>query len=241
MSERSALIVGAGDAIGAAILKKFARAGYTSVGVRRNPEKISSVIDELKKEGHKALALKCDARKEDEIKELFSKIETDIAPLEVVVFNVGANVPMKIVETSTKKFYKIWEMACFGGFLTGREAAKYLLPRKKGTIIFTGATASLRGAAGFGAFASAKSGLRAVAQSLAREIMPQGIHVSHVVIDAAVDTEFVRQIIPQLKPERQANDIVNPDSIAELYYQIHLQSPDAWTFEADFRPWCEKW
>ncbi|MEE2744514.1 MAG: SDR family NAD(P)-dependent oxidoreductase [Bdellovibrionota bacterium] len=241
MSERSALIVGAGDAIGAAILKRFARAGYTSVGVRRNPEKISSVIDELKKEGHKALALKCDARKEDEIKELFSKIETDIAPLEVVVFNVGANVPMKIVETPTKKFYKIWEMACFGGFLTGREAAKYLLPRKKGTIIFTGATASLRGAAGFGAFASAKSGLRAVAQSLAREIMPQGIHVSHVVIDAAVDTEFVRQILPQLKPERQANDIVNPDSIAELYYQIHLQGPDAWTFESDLRPWCEKW
>ena len=241
MSERSALIVGAGDAIGSAILKRFARAGYTSVGVRRNPEKISSVIDELKKEGHKALALKCDARKEDEIMELFSKVETDIAPLEVVVFNVGANVPMKIVETPTKKFYKIWEMACFGGFLTGREAAKYLLPRKKGTIIFTGATASLRGAAGFGAFASAKSGLRAVAQSLAREIMPQGIHVSHVVIDAAVDTEFVRQILPQLKPERQANDIVNPDSIAELYYQIHLQAPDAWTFESDLRPWCEKW
>ena len=241
MSERSALIVGAGDAIGSAILKRFARAGYTSVGVRRNPEKISSVIDELKKEGHKALALKCDARKEDEIKELFSKVETDIAPLEVVVFNVGANVPMKIVETPTKKFYKIWEMACFGGFLTGREAAKYLLPRKKGTIIFTGATASLRGAAGFGAFASAKSGLRAVAQSLAREIMPQGVHVSHVVIDAAVDTEFVRQILPQIKPERQANDIVNPDSIAELYYQIHLQAPDAWTFESDLRPWCEKW
>jgi len=214
---------------------------YISSTGASTSSKISSVIDELKKEGHKALALKCDARKEDEIKELFSKIETDIAPLEVVVFNVGANVPMKIVETPTKKFYKIWEMACFGGFLTGREAAKYLLPRKKGTIIFTGATASLRGAAGFGAFASAKSGLRAVAQSLAREIMPQGIHVSHVVIDAAVDTEFVRQILPQLKPERQDDDIVNPDSIAELYYQIHLQSPDAWTFEADFRPWCEKW
>ena len=241
MSERAALIVGAGDAIGAGILKRFARAGYTTVGVRRNPEKIASIIDELQKEGHKAHALQCDARKEDEVIDLFSKIESEIAPLEVVVFNVGANVPMKIVETPTKKFYKIWEMACFGGFLTGREAAKYLVPRKKGTIIFTGATASLRGAAGFGAFASAKSGLRAVAQSLAKEIMPQGIHVAHVVIDAAVDTEFVRQILPQMKPERQVNDIVNPDSIAELYYQIHLQSPDAWTFESDLRPWCEKW
>ncbi|MEE2743228.1 MAG: SDR family NAD(P)-dependent oxidoreductase [Bdellovibrionota bacterium] len=241
MSERAALVVGAGDAIGAAILKRFARAGYTTVGCRRNPDRLSPVIEGLLKEGHKAMALKCDARNEDEIKNLFSKIETEIAPLEVVIFNVGANVPMKILETPTKKFYKIWEMACFGGFLTGREAAKYLLPRKKGTIIFTGATASLRGSAGFGAFASAKSGLRAVAQSLAREIMPEGIHVSHVVIDAAVDTEFVRQILPQMKPERQVNDIVNPDSIAELYYQIHLQSPDAWTFESDLRPWCEKW
>ena len=241
MSERSALIVGAGDAIGAAILKRFSRAGYNTVGVRRNPEKIASVISELQKEGHKAKVLKCDARKEDEIVELFSKIETEVAPLEVVVFNVGANVPMKIMETPTKKFYKIWEMACLGGFLTGREAAKYLVPRKKGTIIFTGATASLRGAAGFGAFASAKSGLRAVAQSLAKEIMPLGIHVAHVVIDAAVDTEFVRQILPQMKPKRQPDDIVNPDSIAELYYQIHRQSPDAWTFESDLRPWCEKW
>ncbi|MEC8623230.1 MAG: SDR family NAD(P)-dependent oxidoreductase [Bdellovibrionota bacterium] len=241
MSERSALIVGAGDAIGSAILKRFSRAGYNTVGVRRNPEKIANVISELQKEGHKAHAMKCDARKEDEIIGLFSKIEAEMAPLEVVVFNVGANVPMKIAETPTKKFYKIWEMACFGGFLTGREAAKYLVPRKKGTIIFTGATASLRGAAGFGAFASAKSGLRAVAQSLAREIMPQGVHVAHVVIDAAVDTEFVRQILPQMKPNRQTDDIVKPDSIAEFYYQIHLQSPDAWTFESDLRPWCEKW
>lgn len=241
MSERTALIVGAGDAIGAAILKRFSRAGYHAVGVRRNPEKIENVISELQREGHKAKALKCDARKEDEIVDLFSKIEKEVAPLEVVVFNVGANVPMKISETPTKKFYKIWEMACFGGFLTGREAAKYLVPRKKGTIIFTGATASLRGAAGFGAFASAKSGLRAVAQSLARELMPEGIHVAHVVIDAAVDTEFVRGILPQMKPKRQPDDIVNPDSIAELYYQIHLQSPDAWTFESDLRPWCERW
>ena len=241
MSKGSALIVGAGDAIGAAILKRFSRAGYNTVGVRRNPEKIASVITELKEEGFKAMALKCDARKEDEIISLFSKIETEVAPLEVVVFNVGANVPMTILETPTKKFYKIWEMACLGGFLTGREAAKYLVPRKKGTIIFTGATASLRGAAGFGAFASAKSGLRAVAQSLAREIMPQVIHVAHVVIDGAVDTEFIRKMLPQIKPKRQESDIVNPDSIAELYYQIHLQSPDAWTFESDLRPWCERW
>jgi NAD(P)-dependent dehydrogenase (short-subunit alcohol dehydrogenase family) len=179
-TERVALVVGAGDAIGSAIAGKFANEGLTVCAARRNSERLATLIEELNAAGHRAHAFSCDARDEEAVSRLFADIERDIGELEVVVFNVGANVPMGILETDSRKFHKIWEMACFAGFLTGREAARYMSKRERGTIIFTGATASVRGAAGFAAFASAKHGLRALAQSMARELGPKNIHVAHV-------------------------------------------------------------
>ncbi len=240
-NQEVALVVGAGDAIGSAIARRFAEEGYAIVAVRRNGERLQELVDEIRNAGGVAHGWSVDARDEEAMVNLFSRIESEIGSLAVTVFNVGANVPMSLLETSSRKFSKIWEMACFAGFLTGREAARVMLPKAKGTIIFTGATASVRGAAGFGAFASAKHGLRALAQSMARELGPKNIHVAHVVIDAAVDTAWIRENFLVHKDERSENDIVNPASIAEAYVQLHRQSADAWSFEMDLRPWVEKW
>ncbi|MGB1373742.1 MAG: SDR family NAD(P)-dependent oxidoreductase [Aequoribacter sp.] len=235
------LVVGAGDAIGSAIATRFAQEGYTVCMARRNGDRLAPLVEELSQQGLTAYAFTCDARKEDELIGLFEHVESSIGALEVVVFNIGANVPMKIVDTDSRKFFKIWEMACFSGFLTGREAAKRMLARGQGTIIFTGATASLRGAAGFGAFASAKAGLRAMAQSLAKEMGPKNIHVAHVVIDAPVDTAWIMENVPEAS-ELKANDgLVVPAHLAENYLMLHNQPRDAWTFELDIRPWSESW
>lgn len=241
LKNEAVLVVGAGDAIGSAIVRKFARAGYRTVGVRRQGDKLAPLVDELTAEGHSAYGWSCDARSEEAIEALFARIEAEIGPLITVIFNVGANVPMSILDTSSRKFQKIWEMACFAGFLTGREAAKVMLDRGRGNIFFTGATASVRGASGFAAFAMAKHGLRAVAQSMARELGPQNIHVAHLIIDAAVDTPWIREnVLPHIE-SRQEDDIVRPESIAARYFELHAQTRDAWTFEADLRPYCEKW
>ncbi len=241
MSEKVALIIGAGDAIGSAIARKFAQKGLTVCAARRNGDKLTPLIEELTDQGHKAHAFSCDARKEDQIIDLFKNIEENIGTLDVVVFNVGANVPLGILETDSRKFYKIWEMACFAGFLAGREAARYMVNRKQGTILFTGATASVRGAAGFAAFASAKHGLRALAQSMARELGPQNIHVAHVVIDAAVDTPWIQSFLPDYEATKAKGGIVNPNELAENYIHLYEQPPSAWTFELDVRPYMEKW
>ncbi|MEM0955520.1 MAG: SDR family NAD(P)-dependent oxidoreductase [Pseudomonadota bacterium] len=236
-----ALVVGAGDAIGSAIARRFATSGMTVCAARRNADKLESLMAELAEAGCIAHAFACDARKEESVEALFAQIEADIGPIEVVVFNVGANVPLGILETDTRKFFKIWEMACFAGFLTGREAARTMTRRGHGTLIFTGATASVRGAAGFAAFASAKAGLRALAQSMARELGPQNIHVAHVVIDAAVNTEWVRDMLPDFDGLIEKDGVVNPDELAQNYLWLHQQPRSSWTFELDVRPWVETW
>lgn len=241
MRERVALVMGAGDAIGSAIVRKFAARGLTVCAARRNGDKLAPLVSELHDAGHNAHAFTCDARNEDAVTQLFTDIERDIGELEVVVFNVGANVPMSILETDSRKFHKIWEMACFAGFLTGREAARYMTERERGTIIFTGATASVRGAAGFAAFASAKHGLRALAQSMARELGPKNIHVAHVVIDAAVDTAWINENFPQAEALKAKEGIVAPDDLADNYVMLYDQPRSAWTFELDVRPWIENW
>lgn len=240
-NSKVALIVGAGDAIGSAIARKFAEEGLTVCAARRNGDKLQPLIDELAQQGLQAHAFSCDARKEDQVQELFRHIETDIGPIDLVVFNIGANVPMGILDTSSQKFFKIWEMACFSGFLTGREAARVMEPRGKGTIIFTGATASVRGSAGFAAFASAKHGLRALAQSMARELGPKNIHVAHVIIDAAVDTQWILENVPKAQELKQQDGIVLPDDLADNYMHLYKQPRNAWTFELDVRPWIERW
>ncbi|QJB69326.1 SDR family NAD(P)-dependent oxidoreductase [Parasphingorhabdus halotolerans] len=239
--EKTVLVMGAGDAIGSAIMRAFAGVGYTVVGARRNGEKLQPVVDEIVRTGGKAHGFSCDARNEEQVTELFAKIENDIGPLDSVVFNVGANVPMTMLDTDTRKFTKIWEMATLAGFLTGQAAARLMSERGQGSIIFTGATASMRGAAGFGAFASAKGALRNMVQSLAREMGPQNVHVAHVVIDAAVDTEWIKGMLPDYEARKANDGVVNPDDLAQNYVWLHEQPRNSWTFELDIRPWNEKW
>lgn len=234
-----ALVIGAGDATGAAIAKRFAREGFTLCVARRHAEQLTPLIEEIRAAGGSAHPFGCDARVEQQMVALFEHIERDIGPIEVVVFNIGANVSFSITETTERVYRKVWEMAALAGFLTGREAAKVMLPRHKGTIIFTGATASLRGSAGFSAFASAKFALRALAQSMARELGPQGIHVAHPIIDGAIDTAFIRDNFPERFALKDQDGILNPEHIAEQYWQLHCQPRDSWTHELDLRPWME--
>lgn len=242
MTEKKAiLVIGAGDATGGAIAQRFAREGYVACVTRRNVEKLQPLVDQIQSAGGEAYAFGSDARKEDEMIALVNKIETEIAPIEVAVFNIGANVRYGITETTARVYFKVWEMACFAGFLMGRETAKVMLPRGRGTIIFTGATASLRGRDGFAAFAGAKHGLRALAQSMARELWPKGIHVAHPVIDGAIDTEFIRSNFPDRYALKERDGIVNPAHIADHYWLLHNQPRDAWTHETEIRPWLEPW
>lgn len=239
--KKAILVIGAGDATGGAIAKRFAREGYIACVTRRSAEKLEPLVADIKATGGEAHGFGNDARKEEEMVALIEKIERDIAPIEVAVFNIGANVRFGITETTARVYLKVWEMACFGGFLMGREAAKVMLPRSRGTIIFTGATASLRGREGFAAFAGAKHALRALAQSMARELGPKGIHVAHPVIDGAIDTEFIRTNFPERYAMKDQGGIVNPDHIADTYWYLHTQPRDAWTHEFELRPWAETW
>lgn len=240
---KACLVVGAGDATGGAIARRFAREGFETCVTRRprNQSDLDNLAKSIEAEGGNAHAFGVDARDEDAMIALFDQIESEIAPLEVVVFNIGANVWFPIGETTTRTFQKVWEMACLAGFITGREAARRMEPRGRGTILFTGATASLRGAAGFSTFASAKAGLRNVAQSMARELGPKGIHVAHVVVDGMIDTKWGRENFPQVFKDPSADNVLKPEDIAENYWTLHCQPRNAWTFELDLRPWSEKW
>ena len=238
-------IVGAGDFIGSAIAKKFAAEGYTVFVGRRSAEKLEPLKREIEAAGGACEARALDARKEDEVTAFLQAADAH-APLEVVIANPGANVYFPILETTERVFFKVWEMACKAGFLTGREAARIMLKHGKGSIFFTGATASMRGGSGYAAFASAKAGLRAVAQAMARELGPRNIHVAHLVIDAGVDTAFVRDRIAQARGADIAANLppdvlMEPTSIANAYWALHQQSRDAWTFEMDLRPFGETW
>ncbi len=238
--QKTALIVGAGDATGGAIARRFAREGYTACVTRRSLDKLQPLLEQIRAAGGKAEGFASDARQEPEVIALIEQIESTVGPIEVLVFNIGANVPCSILDETARKYFKIWEMACFGGFLNGREVAKRMVARGRGTIIFTGATASLRGAANFAAFAGAKHALRALAQSMARELGPQNIHVAHVVVDGAIDTEFIRTSFPDRYALKAQDGILDPDHIADTYWMLHAQPRDAWTHELDLRPWSGK-
>jgi NAD(P)-dependent dehydrogenase (short-subunit alcohol dehydrogenase family) len=245
MTRASVAVVGAGDFIGAAIAERFAAGGYRVFGGRRNGDKLAPLAARIEAAGGAFVGAGLDARQEDQIAAFLASADAD-QPLEAVIFNVGANVNFPVLETTERVFRKVWEMACEAGFLTGREAARRLLARGGGSIFFTGATASMRGGVGYAAFASAKAGLRAVAQSMARELGPQNIHVAHLVIDAGVDTAFVRERIVAARGEEALaqlppDTLMEPASIAETYWNLHRQSRDAWTFEIDLRPFAERW
>lgn len=241
----TAAIIGAGDYVGAAIARRFGAEGYTVFAGRRNGDSLSTLADSIVAAGGRCEARSLDARDEGQIDRFLAEAE-QCAPLDVCIFNIGANVNFPLLETTERVFRKVWEMACYAGFLTGREAARHMVPRGKGSIFFTGATASLRGGVGYAAFASAKFGLRAVAQSMARELGPKGIHVAHLIIDAGVDTAWVRERIREKAGEQALQNLapdqlMNPESIAETYWQLHQQRRDAWTFELDIRPYGESW
>ena len=241
----SVAVIGAGDYIGAAIAKKFAAEGFIVFAGRRHGEKLAPLIAEIETAGGRIVGRSLDARKEDDLAAFLHDADA-VAPLEVCIFNIGANVNFPLLETTERVFRKVWELACYAGFLAGREAARLMLPRGHGNIFFTGATASLRGGIGYAAFASAKFGLRAVAESAARELGPRGIHVAHLIIDAGVDTAWVRERIRAREGEAALANIdpgrlMRPDAVADTYWQIYQEPRDAWSFEREIRPFGEKW
>jgi NAD(P)-dependent dehydrogenase (short-subunit alcohol dehydrogenase family) len=237
------LVIGAGEGLGGAIARAFAGEGL-AVCVTRRPrhaDAVDKLAGLIRAEGGEAYAFGLDARVEADVAALIERIEREIGAIEVLVFNIGANVRFPIVETTTQVYSKVWEMACLAGFLTSREAARAMIPRGRGTILFTGATASLRGGSGYSAFAGAKHALRALAQSLARELGPKGVHVAHVVIDGAIDGAFIRGLVPDAAEKLAREEILAPEEIARNYVWLHRQGRSAWTFEMDLRPWAETW
>ena len=236
--QRSVAVIGAGDFIGAAIVRRFAAEGFAVHAGRRNGDKLAPLL------GGAVSGRSLDARESEDLAAFLAEAEA-IAPLALVVFNVGANVQFPLTETTDRVFRKVWEMACFAGFATLREAARIMLPRGTGKIFVTGATAGLRGNPGYAAFAAAKAGLRATAQAAARELWPQGIHVAHLVIDAGVDTEWVRaRVIERIGAEAlaaQPDLLMPPEAVAEAYWALYNQPKSAWTFEQEIRPYGEKW
>lgn len=243
MPNPAAVIVGAGDATGGAIARAFAAEGYTACVNRRprNADALETLAQSIRDDGHQARAFPGDARREEDMVALFETVEAEVGPIEIAVFNIGANVNFPIAETTVRVYTKVWEMACLGGFLMGREAARYMTPRGRGTVIFTGATASLRGGSGYAAFSGAKGALRMLAQSMARELGPLGIHVAHTVIDGAIDTKFIKGRHPDFDKAKAQDLILNPQAIAANYVMLHKQPRSAWTHELDLRPWGEKW
>ena len=250
--EKVCLVVGAGDATGGAVAKRFAREDFSVCVTRRTLDKLQPLLSDIKQAGGVAHGFASDARKEDEVINLIDHIESNIGPIEVLVFNIGANSPNSILTETSRRYTKMWEMACLAGFLNGREVAKRMVARsnesdqhskgvsQKGTIIFTGATASLRGSANFAGLSGGKMALRGLAQSMARELGPMGIHVAHTIIDGAIDTEFIRTLFPDRYALKDQGGIMNPDHIADAYWMLHKQPRDTWTQELDLRPYMEK-
>lgn len=247
---KSCLVIGAGDATGGAVARRFAGEGYATCVTRRTVDKLNPLLDQIREEGGLAHGLGSDARKEEEVIALVDHIESNIGAIDVLVFNVGASSHSSILTETSRRYTKMWEMACLAGCLNGREVAKRMVARgiqteqnrvpHKGTIFFTGATASLRGSADFAAFSGGKMALRALAQSMARELGPLGVHVAHTIVDGAIDTEFIRTLFPDRYNLKDRDGILNRDHIADAYWMLHQQHGDARIHELDLRPYMEE-
>lgn len=239
MAERAvAVIAGVGDGLGQAVARRFAGAGLTAVLVARKRERLERIAESIHAEGGEARVSPADLREEADLERLF-RSAAGLGPLEVAVFNAGAQHRQPLLEVEPQMFEKVWRLGCHAGFMFGQIAARQMLPRKQGTIIFTGATASVRGGAEFVTFAAAKAGLRSVAQSMARALGPQGIHVCHVVVDGVIDMPATRQRFPGLADRLGEDGMLSTDAIAETYLALHRQHRSAWSFEVDLRPWSE--
>ena len=234
--------MGAGGGLGSSIAKIFASNGFITIVARRNKEKTKALVDEINAMNKgKCFGFGVDTRSEDQIIDFIATVEREYGSIEFAAYNPGANVRFDIGKTTSRIYRKVWEMACFGGFLFGKEVSKYMVKRGRGCIIFTGASASMRGKEGFAAFCGGKMALRGLAQSMAKELGPQGIHISHVVIDGGIDGEFVRNMMKQNNVKLNKPDmLLQPDEIATNYWHIYQQKRNAWTFEMDLRPYTEK-
>lgn len=240
MSKPVAVVAGVGEGLGLGLAKRFATGGYKTIMLARSIDKFTEIEKAIAQAGGEAVGMQADARDEKMMATLLEKIEKDIGPIEVAIYNAGAQHRKPLLEITGDTFEKVWRLGCFGGFVFGREAIRHMLPRGKGTVLYTGATSSMRGGSNFGAFSSAKFGMRAVAQSMAREFGPQGIHVATVVIDGAVDMPAIHKMFPDLAKRTPENGFLKPEAVAETYFQIHKQHPSAWTLETEVRPFCEK-
>ena len=234
-----ALVAGVGDGLGKAVARRFARAGYLAVLVARKEEKLERIAEEIAAEGGEAVARPADLRFDDEVHALFDDVAA-LGRLDVAVFNAGAQHRQPFAEIEPAMFEKVWRLGCHAGFVVGQAAARQMLDRGRGTIIFTGATAAVRGGAEFTAFVAAKAGLRSVAQSMARSLGPRGIHVCHVIVDGVIDMPAVHERFPELVAGLPDGGMLAPDAIAETYLALHCQDRSAWTLEIDVRPWCER-
>lgn len=242
MTDRgAAIVIGAGDALGGAIARRFAKGGLVAVPSRRKIKPLGELVAQIEAQGGEAEGIPCDARDEDAVIALFERVEEEIGTVEALVFNTGAQHRSSILEMTTRIYRQVWESAALAGFITGREAARRMALRGRGTIIFTGATASVRGGANFASFASAKHALRALAQSMARELGPMGVHVGHIIVDGMIDSQAVREKFPEETDALPDGGMLNADHIAEAYWAMHTQPKDAWTFEIDIRPSVERW
>ncbi len=235
-----ALVAGVGEGLGGAVARRFARGGHPTVLVARSADRLARIAAEIAARGGRGIVYAADLREESAVAKLFDDVEAEIGAIDVAVFNAGANYRASILDTPADMFEKVWRLGCYAGFLVGREAARHMVPRGRGTILFTGATASLRGSAQFAAFAAAKGAVRQVAQAMARELGPQGIHVASVIIDGMIDSPRVRERFADRIAGLPPDGMLRPDDIAETYWQLHQQPRDAWTLEVDLRPWAER-
>jgi len=241
MSKGCAVVVGAGTGTGAEVAKRFAQGGYSVALARRNADALEPLVADIAAAGGKAKAFGADASDEEAVAALFESAEQALGPIEVAVFNAAGFTMGSIVDTTRAAFEDMWRASALGGFLVGREAARRMLPRERGTILFSGATAAMKASANFAAFASGKHGLRAVAQSMAKELGPKGIHVAHAIIDGVIDVPRVHETMPDFAATKGADGLIDPKSIAEMYFWMHEQPRNSWTFELDLRPYKEPW
>jgi NAD(P)-dependent dehydrogenase (short-subunit alcohol dehydrogenase family) len=241
-NQAGAIVVGVGAeaGLGGALCRRFARAGLHVFAAGRTPARLEALVATIRAAGGSATPVPTDTTSETDVLRLFDAAERALgAPPLVVLYNAGNNAFVDFRTTEAALFEDMWRVACFGGFLVGREAARRLMPAGRGTVIFTGASASMRGRPGFAHFAAAKAGLRMIAQAMAREFGPQGLHVAHVVVDGGINGERLRTYVPQFVEAKGQDGLLDLDAIAEAYWQIHTQHPTAWTHEVDLRPFKE--
>ncbi|NDZ17647.1 short-chain dehydrogenase [Variovorax sp. WS11] len=234
------VVAGVGEGVGGGIARRFAKAGHHVIMLARSEDKLQGYAEEIRSNGGTATGMKVDLRSEQEVIEALNRIEKDAGPVSVAVYNAGAQHRKPLLDITGDQFEKVWRLGCFGAFVFGRESIRHMVTRRSGTLLFTGATSALRGGPHFAAFASAKFGVRAISQSMAREFGPQGIHVATVIIDGAVDMPAIHKMMPDLVKSLPPDGMLKTDAVAEAYFQLSQQHRSAWTLELDVRPYSEK-